>query len=131
MAAVFFVSSTGRDHVIYAFFFRTDESAHDHPTTLGKRGTPPGVATTAPRGVRALFGAYNRDRGEPLGSAPPPTTVRTGPYTAVREVTLTRFDQGRETERFEVDIGEPDREGFAPGDVPRATATAGRVSQLP
>src|SRR4029077_2885344 len=35
------------------------------------------------------------------------TTVRTGPYTAVREVTLTRFDQGRETERFEVDIGEP------------------------
>ena len=45
--------------------------------------------------------AKNRDRGEPRGSAPPHTTVRTGPYTAVREVTLTRFDQGRETERFD------------------------------
>jgi hypothetical protein len=29
-------------------------------------------------------------------------------------VTLTRFDQGRETERFEVGVGKPDREGFAP-----------------
>jgi hypothetical protein len=37
---------------------------------------------------------------------PSHTTVRTGPYTAVREVTLTRIDQGRETERFEVGIGE-------------------------
>jgi hypothetical protein len=27
--------------------------------------------------------------------------------TAVRAVALTRFDQGRETKRFEVDIGEP------------------------
>jgi hypothetical protein len=35
------------------------------------------------------------------------TTVRTGPYTAVREVALTHFDQGGETERFEVGIGEP------------------------
>ena len=33
-----------------------------------------------------------------------------------------RFDQGRETERFEVNIGEPDREGFAPGDVRGAIA---------
>ena len=36
-----------------------------------------------------------------------------------------RFDQGRETERFEVNIGEPDREGFAPGDVPRGAIAAG------
>jgi hypothetical protein len=43
---------------------------------------------------------------------PSDTTVRTGPYTAVREVTLTRFDQGRKTERFEVGIGESDGEGF-------------------
>jgi len=35
---------------------------------------------------------------------PSHTTVRTGPYTAVREVRLTRFDQGQETERFEVSI---------------------------
>ena len=59
------------------------------------------------------------------------TTVRTAPYTAVREVTLTRFDQGRETERFEVGIGEPDREGFTPGEMPGATAAAGRIAQLP
>ena len=30
-----------------------------------------------------------------------------------------------------MDIGEPDREGFAPSDVPRATAAAGRIAQLP
>src|SRR5262249_14029298 len=33
---------------------------------------------------------------------PSHTTVRTGPYTAVREVALTRLEQGWETERFEV-----------------------------
>src|ERR1700730_334539 len=37
---------------------------------------------------------------------PSHTTVRTGPYTAVREVGLTRAEQGWETERFEVGIGE-------------------------
>src|ERR1035437_4913528 len=37
---------------------------------------------------------------------PSHTTVRTGPYTAVRKVGLTRFEQGWETERFEVSIGE-------------------------
>ena len=62
---------------------------------------------------------------------PSHTTVRTGPYTAVREVTLTRFDQGRQTKRFEVGVGQPDREGFAPGDVPGAAAAAGRIAQLP
>ena len=56
---------------------------------------------------------------------PSHTTVRTGPYTAVRKVELTRFEQGWETERFEVSIGEPHREGFAPGDIPRATTAAG------
>jgi hypothetical protein len=62
---------------------------------------------------------------------PSHTTVRTGPYTAVREVTLTRFDQGQERERFEAGIGESDREGFAPGEVPGSTAAAGHVAQLP
>lgn len=38
---------------------------------------------------------------------PSHTTVRTGPYRAVREVASTHFDQGWETERFEVGIGEP------------------------
>jgi hypothetical protein len=41
-------------------------------------------------------------------SAPPLPHHRTyGSYTAVREVALTHFDQGGETERFEVGIGEP------------------------
>src|ERR1700730_2116968 len=59
------------------------------------------------------------------------TTVRTGPYTAVREVALTRFDQGRQAERFEVGSGKADGEGFAPGETPRATAAAGRVAPFP
>jgi len=59
------------------------------------------------------------------------TTVRTGPYTAVREVTLARFDQGQESERFEVGIGESHREGFAPGEVSGSTAATGHVAQLP
>src|SRR5713226_4165253 len=62
---------------------------------------------------------------------PSHTTVRTGPYTAVREVTLTRLDQGRETERFEVGIGESHGEGLAPGEMPGSTAAAGHVAQLP
>jgi hypothetical protein len=62
---------------------------------------------------------------------PSRTTVRTGPYTAVREVTLTRFDQGRKTERFEVGIGESDGEGFAPGEMPGSTAASGHVAQPP
>src|SRR3982074_3986848 len=69
--------------------------------------------------------------GGPSRLRPAHTTVRTGAYTAVREVALTRFDQGWETERFEVGVGKPDREGFAPGDVPGATAAAGRIAQLP
>src|SRR6516162_143906 len=72
----------------------------------------------------------DRDRGEPRGSAPPtPPGIRVR-TTAVREVALTRVEQGRETERFEVGIGEPHRERFAPGKVPRATAAAGHIAQL-
>src|SRR5712672_4718157 len=62
---------------------------------------------------------------------PSHTTVRTGPYTAVREVTLTCFDQRRETERFEVGIGESHGEGFAPGNMPGSTTATGRIAQLP
>jgi hypothetical protein len=46
-------------------------------------------------------------------SAPPShTTVRTGPYTAVREVALTRSKQTWKDERFEVGIGEPEAKGL-------------------
>src|ERR1700726_3003279 len=80
---------------------------------------------------RPPLSAKDRDRGEPRGSAPPtPPGIRVR-TTAVREVALTRIDQGGETERFEVGIGKPDGEGFAPGDVPWATAAVGRIAQLP
>jgi hypothetical protein len=57
--------------------------------------------------------------------------MATKKYAAVREVALTRFDQGREAERFEVGIGKPNGEGFAPGEMPGATAAAGRVRSPP
>src|SRR5713226_9429307 len=75
--------------------------------------------------------AIDRDRGGALQLRPSHTTVHTGPYTAVREVALTRFDQGRETERVEVGIGEPDGEGSASGEIPRTAAAAGRVTCCP
>src|SRR6516162_957726 len=71
----------------------------------------------------------HRDRGASR-LRPSHTTVRTGPYTAVREVALTRFDQGGETERLEVGIGEPDGKRFAASDVPWTTAAVGRIAQL-
>src|SRR6516165_2395879 len=91
------------------------------------------VVRNAPKPDRRLGWrwAKDRDRGEPRGSAPP-----TPPYVRVRirrfeKVTLTRVDQGREAERFEVGIGESHREGFAPGEMPGATAATGHVAQLP
>src|SRR6266436_4188790 len=41
------------------------------------------------------------------------------------------LDQGRETERFEVGIGESHGEGFAPGEMPGSMTAAGHVAQLP
>ena len=57
--------------------------------------------------------------------------MRTGPYTAVREVGLTRAEQGWETERSEVRIGKPSGEGSAAGKIPWTTAAAGRVPCSP
>ena len=62
---------------------------------------------------------------------PSHTTVRTGPYTAVREVALTRAEQGWETERSEVRIGKPSGEGSGAGKIPWPTAAAGRVPCSP
>src|SRR3977135_1301710 len=62
---------------------------------------------------------------------PSHTTVRTGPYTAVREVALTRAEQGWETERSEVRIGKPSGEGSAAGKIPWTAAAAGRVPCSP
>jgi transposase len=46
-----------------------------------------------------------------LPADPCHTTVRTGPYTAVREVTPLLVDQRRKAERFEIGIGKPNRKG--------------------
>ena len=55
------------------------------------------------RRVQPDFLSRNKaGRGQPAQLHPSHTTVRTGPYTAVREVALTRLEQGWETERFEV-----------------------------
>ena len=53
---------------------------------------------------------------------PSHTTVHTGPYTAVREVALTRAEKGWETGRSEVRIGEPGGEGSATGKMPWTAA---------
>ena len=55
------------------------------------------------------------------------TTVRTGPYTAVRVGYAAAIVQRWKSERFEVSIGKPHREGFGPGQVPGAESAAGRV----
>jgi hypothetical protein len=54
-----------------------------------------------------LVSRHRMDRGS-APPTPPSIRVRT---TAVREVALTRFEQGRESKRFEVGIGEPQRPG--------------------
>jgi hypothetical protein len=52
VAAVFFVSSTGGDYVIYPFFFRAARSHGYHPRCFCEKGTYPGGAPPDhPRGV--------------------------------------------------------------------------------
>jgi len=82
-------------------------------------------------GTVLKYWAFDRHRGgghPPTPATPPCVRVRTRRFELV---TLAPLDQGRESERFEVSIGEPHREGLTPGEVPRATAAAGCVtSQL-
>src|SRR6516162_7998961 len=80
---------------------------------------------------RAISFKTDRDRGAPHGAAPPtPPGIRVR-TTAVREVALTRIDQGWKTECFEVGIGESNGESFAAGKIPRPAAAVGRIAQLP
>jgi hypothetical protein len=52
---VFF--STGRDHVIYALFFRVTDGARDHAAgSLKKKDLPAGVPADHSRGVIAVEG---------------------------------------------------------------------------
>lgn len=50
--------------------------------------------------------------GAAVAADPCHTTLRTGPYTAVREVTLLLVNQRTKAKRFEVVIGKPHRKGF-------------------
>src|SRR5919202_724994 len=49
------------------------------------------------------------------------TTVRTGPYTAVRAVTLMLLDQRRKAERVEVGFRKPHMESVRQSQIPRTT----------
>jgi hypothetical protein len=59
------------------------------------------------------------------------TTVRTGPYTAVRELIPFLVNERRKTKRFEVSIGKPNREGLSPREIPGPESTASGVTRQP
>src|SRR6516225_1005288 len=81
-------------------------------------------------GADPQFPSSRQDRHRGGGHPPTPATppcvrVRTRRFELVA---LTAIDQRRKSKRFEVSIGKPHREGLGPSQVPRATATASRVS---
>ena len=57
------------------------------------------------------------------------TTVRTGPYTAVRELIPFLVDERRKTKRFEVGIRKPDREGLGTCEIPGTQSAASGVTR--
>src|SRR5207302_457420 len=59
------------------------------------------------------------------------TTVRTGPYTAVRELIPFLVNERRKTKRFEVGIGKPNREGLGACEIPGAKSAASGVTCQP
>jgi len=73
--------------------------------------------------------------GMPLGHRPlPQPPVRTGPYTAVRELRLTHFDKEVETEDLKLALPprEPLLRGLAPGEMPGTRAPpAGNMRSSP
>src|SRR6266567_3027520 len=66
--------------------------------------------------------------GRRLPADPCHTTVRTGPYTAVRGVTLALLGQRRETERAEVGIGQAEMQGLVLTGGPRTAEAGGRIT---
>src|ERR1019366_700825 len=74
--------------------------------------------------------AFDRHRGgghPPTPATPPCVRVRTRRFELV---TLASIDQRWKSERFEVSIGKPHREGFGPGQIPGAESAASRVAGL-
>ena len=60
--------------------------------------------------------------------SPAVTTVRTGPYTAVRWMKLPARNQGRNPERSKIGVGQRESKGRAVRRLPRAVGTASRFS---
>src|SRR5215475_2567906 len=73
----------------------------------------------------------HRDRGDASRRRPSHTTVRTGPYTAVRWIIRIVEHEGRQAERDEGDIGEGDRQGGAVTKPPWAVGAASGHSRQP
>jgi hypothetical protein len=68
---------------------------------------------------------WHRGGGHPPTPATPPCVrVRTRRFELV---TLASVDQRWKSERFEVSIGKPHREGFGPGQIPGAESAASRI----
>jgi hypothetical protein len=57
--------------------------------------------------------------------------VRTGPYTAVRELIPFLVDERRKSKRFEVGIGKPNREGLGTCEIPGTKSAASGVTRQP
>jgi hypothetical protein len=57
--------------------------------------------------------------------------MRTGPYTAVRELIPFLVNERRKTKRFEVGIGKPNKEGFGACEIPRTKSAASGVTRQP
>src|ERR1035438_4745259 len=71
----------------------------------------------------------DRHRGgghPPTPATPPCVRVRTRRFELV---TLAAIDQRWKSERFEVSIGKPNREGFSPSQVPGAASATRRVAR--
>src|ERR1017187_8902678 len=82
--------------------------------------------------MRRGAGTRDRDRGGGSLLRPSHTTVRTGPYTAVRLVMLSTLDQGRKSKRAEIGIRQGLVQSRALARTPRAaTRASGLRRRLP
>jgi enterochelin esterase-like enzyme len=84
-----------------------------------------GIGTDEPQRM------HDRHRGRWSPTDPCHTTVRTGPYTAVREVTLLLVNECGKTKRLEISIGEPNRQGLGACEVPGTEPAAGGIACQP
>jgi hypothetical protein len=86
------------------------------------------AARTGPSQVVTFRIAYEIGTAAAVARRPMPHHLRTGPYTAVREVTLLLVNECGKTKRLEVGIGKPNRQGFGSREIPGTKTTAGGVT---